>query len=220
MKEKLDDLIRNISIAKNIHHTYLIYLKLNSEKNSEIARELLIEKNINNKIWEIYKSNVKNAKVVKRNDHGEVFDYKIIEIKYKSYKLIYIESISNLVFVNYFEENEKYPENQDVCYYNIISELKKKCGYSFKYEGHTYNAINTHEPFLDFCHSFKKVIHVDENSSFWQDFNAYIKSEPLRGRYNYFQIGDLFVVTGFEEIKEVSVLDRLTTKINVPTINY
>lgn len=218
MSDYLHELIRDTELYRpDFSHTYMAYLKLVSDKELNLKFELVGLNNINDQLRDVFENNISSGEIICVIDMGEGFDYKIVGIEYRGFTLIFACVMSEVIFMNYFPLNEKFPQNEDICLYGLQNELKDACVRSINIDGSEYQAINTHKPFIAFCDSKNYEVAIDVNASFWIDIQSYLDSKPRLGRYGYVQLGTKIIITSFEKVEKKTWADILPRKLLSPT---
>lgn len=224
-KYNLDDI--NITDPK-YQHTYLVFKKMQFEKQSPISEELLsgTDDDIKNRIKDIYENEFHKSRVIKGYRYGsfgttEYGDYIIREITYIGYHLIFIVSPFSIIFANYFRISESFPLNENCCLVDMYFDHKDFLR-TYRYNNFDFKFINTFEPFMDFYHDHDRaaIPSRSTNNHFWADFYQYLNFNPQKGKYDITQLDSLIIVSGYRKIESGFSFFRVENHgIVVPTHN-
>lgn len=202
----MDDINRYIDYE--IQHTYLVFRKMENDKDNPISKELLTCPDINNKLRRIYEEGFEKSTIIKSYDY-KLFgstdngDYLLKSLMYKDFILLFIVSPFTIVFANYIHSSEEFPVNENSIFMGIDQSLYKEFIQQFTLDGFTYKFINTYEPFYNFCDDYcNGILSIINNDIFWTDFNYYLQYRPVKGIYEVIQIDSLIIVANYKRKEE------------------
>lgn len=176
------------------YSTYLAHKKVRGKLISSCNYEKF--KPLDDNIQTIFKDKKFQHKIIKSFGLNK----EIIEISYYDYKLIFGWVNKNIYLLNIIEEDDTYPQDERVAIYKM-SDVDKNSFKEFALNDESYFAVNIGNSFIRFSDYHKgkfSELNRNYNFKFWEHFIKYLKGEKNGERFLYSQIGNLYIVYGYE----------------------